>query len=103
MEHQKERRNELLPWPKDRPSKEWVYWIPRLKITKAQKIPDKHQRRDKNLRQQGEEKTGGRSRKKERKETRGESHKRHKRGMARHYFNFFALLLDVRSCPGLLP
>ena len=62
-----------------------------------------NRRRDKNPRRQGEEQTGGRRRKKEGEETRGESHKRHKHGIAQHYFNFFALLLDVRSCPGLLP
>ena len=45
----------------------------------------------------------GRKKKEESKETRGENHKRQKRKLARHYFIFFALLLDVKSCPGLLP
>ena len=40
MEHQKERRNEQLPWPKGRPSTEWVNWIPRLKNVSSKK-PDK--------------------------------------------------------------
>ena len=62
-----------------------------------------NRRRDKNPSRQGEGKTGGGRRKKEGEETRGESHKRQRHGMARHYFNFFALILDVRSCPGLLP
>ena len=41
MEHQKERRDEQQPWPKDRPSTEWKYWIPRLKKYKHQETRQK--------------------------------------------------------------
>ena len=38
-----------------------------------------------------------------REETRRGGHRGQRHGKARHYFNVFALKLDVRSCPGLLP
>ena len=36
-------------------------------------------------------------------ETRRGGNREQRHGKARHYFNVFALKLDVRSCPGLLP
>ena len=48
---------------------------------------------------------GGKDRERK-KEEGGETRRGHRgqrHGKARHYFNVFALKLDVRSCPGLLP
>ena len=57
----------------------------------------------KNPKRQGEGRTGRGRRKKEGEETKREGHWGQRHGKARHSFNVFALKLDVRSCPGLLP
>ena len=85
---------------KDRTRTEWKSWIPRLENENSKK-PIKKRGRAKTQNDRGRK---DRERKKEEgEETRRGGNREQGLGKAQHYFNVFALKLDVGSCPGLLP